>query len=407
MRPIKHAPIAALTLCLLALLAGCQDKTEPVAGTPLPIIENNQLRYPAGHPQLKLLVTETAREARTFDVELPARLVWNEERTQRIYPAFAGRVSRIVADVGQRVGAGQVLAELASPEFGAAQADTSRAQADALEKTLNDNPDNEFKTFVSMRYWHPLPREIIKQIENYKPQHIVLLPLYPQFSTTTTRSSLNNFWANVQEDDGWLHAAWNDEVKVSTICCYPFNKGFIESSAANLKKIYDQAKRDGHKAPRVLFSAHGLPKSVITDGDPYEWQCEQTAEKIVHALGIPDLDWKICYQSRVGKQEWLGPSTEQELTLAGKTNTPVIIYPHAFTQEHVETLVEIEIEYREFAHEAGVPGFYRVPTVSLSPGFIDGLAQMVKDRVKIPGVHADGLVRICPSQFKRCCMEKS
>lgn len=131
MRPIKHAPIAALTLCLLALLAGCQDKTEPVAGIPLPIIENNQLRYPAGHPQLKLLVTETAREARTFDVELPARLVWNEERTQRIYPAFAGRVSRIVADVGQRVGAGQVLAELASPEFGAAQADTSRAQADA------------------------------------------------------------------------------------------------------------------------------------------------------------------------------------------------------------------------------------------------------------------------------------
>lgn len=131
MRPTRHAPIAALTLCLLALLAGCQDKTEPVAGTPLPIIENNQLRYPAGHPQLKLLVTETARQARTFDVELPARLVWNEERTQRIYPAFAGRVSRIVADVGQRVGAGQVLAELASPEFGAAQADTSRAQADA------------------------------------------------------------------------------------------------------------------------------------------------------------------------------------------------------------------------------------------------------------------------------------
>ena len=98
---------------------------------PLPIIENQQLRYPSDHPQLKLLVTEAAREARTFEVELPARLVWNEERTQRIYPAFAGRVSRIAADVGQRVGAGQVLAELASPEFGAAQADTSRAQADA------------------------------------------------------------------------------------------------------------------------------------------------------------------------------------------------------------------------------------------------------------------------------------
>jgi cobalt-zinc-cadmium efflux system membrane fusion protein len=102
-----------------------------VASTPLPIIENNQLRYPAGHPQLTLLVSEPAQAARQFEVELPAHLVWNEERTQRIYPAFAGRVSRIAADVGQQVAPGQVLAELASPEFGAAQADTSRAQADA------------------------------------------------------------------------------------------------------------------------------------------------------------------------------------------------------------------------------------------------------------------------------------
>ena len=127
MRPL----IPALGLALLTLLSACQDKTEPVASTPLPIIENKQLRYPAQHPQLKLLVTEAAKAASQFEVELPARLVWNEERTQRIYPAFAGRVSRIAADVGQRVGAGQMLAELASPEFGAAQADTSRAQADA------------------------------------------------------------------------------------------------------------------------------------------------------------------------------------------------------------------------------------------------------------------------------------
>lgn len=132
MRLTLRPLIPALSAALLTLLSACQDKPEPVAGTPLPIIENNQLRYPAGHPQLKLLVTAAARQARTFEVELPARLVWNEERTQRIYPAFAGRVSRIVADVGQQVKAGQVLAQVASPEFGAAQADTSRAQADAL-----------------------------------------------------------------------------------------------------------------------------------------------------------------------------------------------------------------------------------------------------------------------------------
>ena len=129
--PSLRPAAAALGLALLGMLSACQDKPESVAATPLPIIDKQQLRYPAGHPQLKLLVSEAAKEARTFEVELPARLVWNEERTQRIYPAFAGRVSRIAADVGQHVGAGQVLAELASPEFGAAQADTSRAQADA------------------------------------------------------------------------------------------------------------------------------------------------------------------------------------------------------------------------------------------------------------------------------------
>lgn len=127
---LKRIP-TLIAIVSLAALAACQDKAEPVAATPMPIIQNNQLRYPAGHPQLPLLVSTPAAAAQTISVELPARLVWNEEKTQRIYPAFAGRVTHIAADVGQSVGAGQVLAQLASPEFGAAQADTSRAQADA------------------------------------------------------------------------------------------------------------------------------------------------------------------------------------------------------------------------------------------------------------------------------------
>ena len=114
-----------------ASLAACQDKPAPAAAVPLPIIENQQLRYPAGHPQLALLLTTEAVAAQRVPVVLPARLVWDETRTQRIYPAFAGRVTRIHADVGQAVQAGQVLAELASPEFGAAQAEHARAQADA------------------------------------------------------------------------------------------------------------------------------------------------------------------------------------------------------------------------------------------------------------------------------------
>ena len=126
-----HTPITVLALAALTLLGACQDKAEPVAAAPLPIIQNKQLRYPAGLPQLALLVSTAAKPAQSIPIDLPAKLVWNEEKTQRIFPAFAGRVTRISADVGQSVKAGQVLAELASPEFGAAQADTSRAQADA------------------------------------------------------------------------------------------------------------------------------------------------------------------------------------------------------------------------------------------------------------------------------------
>ncbi|MBD8050168.1 efflux RND transporter periplasmic adaptor subunit [Limnohabitans radicicola] len=127
---LKKFPTLIAIVSLVGLTA-CQDKAEPVAGTPMPIIQNDQLRYPAGHPQLPLLVSTPATAAKAIAIELPARLVWNEEKTQRIYPAFAGRVTHITADVGQSVGAGQVLAQLASPEFGAAQADTSRAVADA------------------------------------------------------------------------------------------------------------------------------------------------------------------------------------------------------------------------------------------------------------------------------------
>jgi len=119
-----------LAICLAAL-AACKVQHEPATPVAQPIIEQQRLRYPADHPQLKLLVTVAVAPAQGLTVELPARIVWNEEKTQRIHPAFAGRVGRIMADVGQRVAAGQVLAKLASPEFGAAQAETSRTQTDA------------------------------------------------------------------------------------------------------------------------------------------------------------------------------------------------------------------------------------------------------------------------------------
>jgi len=130
--------------------------------------------------------------------------------------------------------------------------------------------------------------------------------------------------------------------------------------------------------------------------------------------GMKGLDWAICYQSRVGPKKWIGPSTEDELKRAAKDQKAVVIYPHAFTQEHVETLVEIEIEYREEAEKMGLPYMIRVPTVSTSAAFINGLAKMVTDytdaedllgpaRTKTGNISRAKQGSICPKSFKRCC----
>lgn len=268
-------------------------------------------------------------------------------------------------------------------------------QADALE-TLLQTGDHSYKVFVSMRYWHPMSLETAKHVKDWNPDKIILLPLYPQYSTTTTRSSYQE-WVKASHKLG-IHCT------VKLVCCYPTENGFTGASAKLLIETYQKAILETGQTPRVLFSAHGLPEDIIKDGDPYEWQCRQAAQEIVRVMNVNNLDWQICYQSRVGPKKWIGPSTTEALELAAKDGVPVVIYPHAFTQEHVETLVEIELEYRELAEHLGVPAFYRVPTVGSHPDFIRGLADIVIENEALGCISAQAGARICPTDFKECAM---
>lgn len=277
--------------------------------------------------------------------------------------------------------------------------ENSKIQAAALEKSLNETGSGDtFKTFICMRYWHPMAPQVVREVRDWKPDQIVLLPLYPQYSTTTTNSSLEQ----------WYKAAAIAELGVpsSTICCYPTESGFINASAFHVKQVYEQAEKESGQKPRILFSAHGLPEKIIKQGDPYQWQCEQSAAKIAEATGIEDIDWQICYQSRVGPLKWIGPSTEEALKQAANDKVPVVILPHAFTQEHVETLVEIEIEYREIAEEMGLHHFYRVPTVGAHEYFIQGLANMVLARTGDTDTKPDTGKKICGNEWSKCCMNR-
>jgi ferrochelatase len=236
----------------------------------------------------------------------------------------------------------------------------------------------------------------VAAVKAFAPDEIILLPLYPQYSTTTSESSLLEFNGEARRQG--LSA------RTRTLCCYPTDTGFVTAMADLLAQGLAKAEPKG--APRILFSAHGLPQKVIDTGDPYQFQVERTAQAVMARLNRPELDWLVCYQSRVGPLKWIGPSTDAEIMRAGSDGMPVVIVPLAFVSEHSETLVELDIEYAHVAEQAGVPFYVRVPTVRDHPAFIAGLADMVRAALSREALSCgvNGGKRLCQPGFARCPM---
>jgi ferrochelatase len=241
----------------------------------------------------------------------------------------------------------------------------TQAQANALERALG----SAFRIFIAMRYWAPRAADTAALVKQWGAEEVILLPLYPQFSSTTTASSLTD-WERAAKSIGLV-------APTRAICCYPTEAGFIAALAEATSQAIAAWPRD-KGTPRLLLSAHGLPKRIVARGDPYETQIEQTAARLRAALRRPDLDSVVCYQSRVGPLDWLGPGTDAEIRRAGSERKGLIVAPIAFVSEHSETLVELDIEYRHIAETSGVPHYVRVPTASIAPDFIAGLATLVR-----------------------------
>jgi protoporphyrin/coproporphyrin ferrochelatase len=236
----------------------------------------------------------------------------------------------------------------------------TEAQARALEAALDDGSC----CFIAMRYWHPTSQEAAAEVAAWRPEEIVCLPLYPQYSTTTTASSLA----------AWKAAAAGRGLSVPThaIHNYPTEPGFVTS----LARLIGETIGEGRS--RLLLTAHGLPQRVVRAGDPYCREVEATAAAVVTALARPGLDWTLCYQSRVGPLAWVGPETPDEIRRAGRDGVSLVVAPISFVSEHSETLIELDMDYRRLAAECGVPDYRRVPTVGTEPEFIAGLAELVR-----------------------------
>jgi len=268
----------------------------------------------------------------------------------------------------------------------------TQAQAKALEAEIRQRaPQRDARVFVAMRYWRPRARQVAKEVEAFAPDEIVLLPLYPQYSTTTTASSVDDF-LRVYRGPGALR----------TVCCYPTAENVSNSHADAIRETWKAAGCPANV--RLLFSAHGLPRQIIAAGDPYQIQIEATAAAIAERL--PEFpDFQVCYQSRVGRLEWLGPSTDEEIRRAGAKGCGVLIAPIAFVSEHVETLVELDHDYAALAKAVGVSPYLRSPTPGVRDSFIAGLADAANGAhdPKHDGCNAHPYRHWrCPESFAKC-----
>ncbi|MEH2377141.1 ferrochelatase [Nostoc sp.] len=252
----------------------------------------------------------------------------------------------------------------------------TEAQGQALKEQLG-YLGQEAKIYVGMRYWHPYTEEAIAQITQDNIEHLVILPLYPQFSISTSGSSFR-----------LLEKLWQEDPKLqpidyTVIPSWYKEPGYLQAIAELIAQELEQFPNPDEV--HIFFSAHGVPKSYVEEaGDPYQQEIEECTALIMQTLNRPNVH-TLAYQSRVGPVEWLQPYTEDALKKLGAEGVKdLVVVPISFVSEHIETLQEIDIEYREIAEESGIHNFRRVPAPNTHPVFINALADLVIDALKKP-----------------------
>jgi ferrochelatase len=247
--------------------------------------------------------------------------------------------------------------------------DFTRRQAVALEAALRRECDA--RVVIAMRYWHPLTAAAIAELEQFAPEEVVLLPLYPQFSKTTTQSSFNE-WNRRFHANGW-------RPRIHLVREFYRDPGYIDSVVQAVNACLADYE---HTADLdIVFSAHSVPISVIEAGDPYQQQIERTVD-LVWNRGSWPARRHICYQSKVGASKWLQPSMHSTVkALAAAGSKHILVAPISFVSDHVETLHEIDIEHREQARRLGIEDFRMMPGLNDNPRFIEALAGLVRREI--------------------------
>ena len=310
-----------------------------------------QLGGPASLDDVQPFLESMFRDPDLFDLPIPGRLrswlarklsSWRAAKARPLYRSIGGK-SPIV--------------------------DTTCRQAALLERALRDALP--CRVFVAMRYGSPSMASTVQAVHEAGLSRLLLLPLYPQYSSATTGSSTKEWDRLCREEGLAIHTD-----RVDSYCSFP---PYIDALADRVDE--GLGRFPAGSRPHIVFSAHGLPVKLVRRGDPYQRQIEETARQVMERCPL-NLGHTLCYQSRIGPGQWLGPSLTDTLKRLGRTGTgSVLVVPVSFVSDHLETLVEIDIEARGEATRWGIRRFETMQGLNDSPAFIDALAQLVLSHV--------------------------
>ncbi|HKP85497.1 MAG TPA: ferrochelatase [Blastocatellia bacterium] len=279
-------------------------------------------------------------------------------------------------------------------------------QARALEGALAAR-NISARAYVGMRYWNPFIEEALEEIRRDQITHLVVLPLYPQFSISTTGSSLNQLNALASKNG-------RDFPRTSVICSWEDDANYIAALAASVSEMLDQFPDKDPSRTHIVFSAHSVPVRYIKEGDPYLDHTKRTVELVMQRLGS-ERPHTLSFQSKVGPVEWLTPATNETIPrLAREGVSQLLLVPVSFVSEHSETLYEMDILYRDVAKEAGIAHYLRVPTMNCRADFIGALADLVERAIALDSqnVSRSNCVRCAstasnPAATPQCACERA
>ncbi|HXW07612.1 MAG TPA: ferrochelatase [Vicinamibacterales bacterium] len=257
---------------------------------------------------------------------------------------------------------------------GSPQLRLTQAQAEALEERLNVGHAGArpFRVFIAMRYSRPSAADALQAIADEGIRRIVTLTLFPHWSKATTGSSRNELERVLTQPRWRVH-----EFDISHIDAYPADPRYLDAMADTVMRAWEQIPAASRARTVILFSAHGLPRKFIDEGDPYVDHIEATRAGILERLALPNRQL-LAYQSRTGPVKWLGPGTEEVIEELGREGVrDLLVVPLSFVSDHIETLYEVDLLFRDVAHKAGITGYYRPEALNTHPLFIDALAGLV------------------------------